>query len=316
MAITITNAANALKQYAIRYADQIAQPVRQGMEWEAVARPRQAYDSYVGATATATDLLQPFQCGFTPRGTINFDQVENRLQRIKFDFTLDCDDLEKFYSAWRAEWYEIHKKASEWSFEKYMWSEIILPKLIEEQNYLYYNGVYAAPTPPTPGALVDSMTGLKKKIADAITAATQIPTPINTGALTAANMVAAVELMQNSLPAPLQKAGGYFLMSMTRANQYWANYRDLYGAGVGMVGNDNPGSAVDNSSKRVVGLASMAGSDRIIYCPDIIWGKRIGEPYIPAPVIVEDIRQLKISLVYHRFIGVESFANCYVNNQA
>lgn len=314
MAITIESAANALKRYAIQYAPEISTALRQDMEWENAAKWRQTYDSYVAPTATVGELLQAYQCPITPKGSLAFDQVENRLQRIKWDLTITCDDLEVLYGSWRADWYEIHKDAADWSFPKYFVQQMVTPKWIEEQNWNYFNGSYVAPTLNTPGTSVGSMDGLKKKIAAWILAGNIVP--IITGAITSSNIVEKVELMNTSLPPQLQKVKGKFYMSNTMANWFWADYRAKYGTGNGIIGNENNELKVDNSGKTIMGMASMEGSQRIIFCPDLIIGKRTNEPYMPAPVFRTDIRQITMSVVYHRFIGVEHFFNLFVNDQA
>jgi len=314
--ITIDAAAATLKRYPVAYAKQWASVMRQSMEWEnpAIAKPRQALHTYTSPAANVGEVLQAYQCPWTPKGTVNFTGVDTQLFRIKWDFELTCDDIETFYASWMSEWVELDKDPVEWSLARYIYEQVVKPKITEEQNWNYYNAIYVAPTPGTAGASIASMTGLKKKIADYITGGDIVP--VVTGAITSANVVDKVETFTSALPPVHQKTAGKILMSQTMANWYYRDYRAKFGTGNGIIGNDNPGLAVDNTNKVVVGMASMEGSQRIIFNPDMIWVKRIGEAYMPEPVIVHDIRKLKMSIVYHRAIGTESFFNFYVNDQA
>lgn len=312
--ITIDALATTLKRAPITYAKDIAQKMRQGNEWEQYAKPRKTLHTFTAPTATVTDVLQAYQCAFTPKGGVNFESVDNPLYKIKFDFEFSCEDMEIWYESWMAEWYEIHKDSKDWAFPKYIYNEILIPKMIEEQNNNYYNGVAVTPTPGTATTSVGSMTGLKKKIADAITAGKLVP--IVTGAITSSNIVDKVEAMQDALPPIYQKAGGNFYMSQTMANWYWRDYRGSFGTGNGILGNPNDGLKIDNSNKNIIGMASMEGSQRIIYSPNLIWGSRTGEPYIPQVVVDASIRKVQFTMVYHRFIGFEYYFNTFVNDQA
>ena len=316
MAITIDVAAAALKRYPIEYAKQFATLMRQEIEWEdpKIAKARTALDSYVAPVANVGEVLQPYQCPWTPKGTADFKQVETRLQRIKWDFEITCDDMEVLFGSWLAEWYEMDKDPKLWSFPRFLYENVILPKLREEQNWNYYNGVYAAPTPGTAGASIASMDGLKTKIASWITGSAL--TPIPTGAITETNVVDAIEDFVASLPAHLKMKGGPILVSNTIANWYYRDYRAKFGTGNGILGNDNMDLKIDNSNKYVKGMASMEGSNRIIFAPDLIWLRRTAEAYMPAPVIIPDVRKIKMYIVYHRAIGTENFLNMFVNDQA
>jgi len=312
--ITIEALATSLKRAPITYAKDIAQKMRQDNEWEKYAKPRKTLHTYTAPIATVTDVLQAYQCDWTPKGGVNFDSVDNTLHRIKFDYEITCEDMEVLYETWLAEWYEMYKDSKDWAFTKYIFTEVILPKLVEEQNNNYYNGVAAVITPGTATTSIGSMTGLKKKIADYITAGKLVP--IVTGAITSANIVDKVEAMQDALPPIYQKAGGNFYMSQTMANWYWRDYRGSFGTGNGILGNPNDGLKIDNSNKNIIGMASMEGSQRIIYSPNLIWGSRTGEPYLPQVIIDTEIRKVKLSMVYSRFIGFEYFFNTFVNDQA
>lgn len=316
MALTIAGAADALLRYPVTYAKDIAAAMRLDNEWMAdnISSQRATDHTYVAPTAVLTDVIQAYQCQFTPKGGVTLDQVANTLDQLKVDISITCDDINKFYASWLSDWYEIGKDPKVWSFAKYLWTKLILPKVNEELNWNYYWGVKAAPTPGVAGSSVASMTGLSKKLDDYVTAGKLVP--ITTGAITTSNVVDRVETFVAALPPAQKRRPGAILVSQTIYEWYYKNYRLNFGTGNGVAGNDNIGAKIDGTNKWLQPMTSMEGSQKLIWAPDLIVGKRIGEADLPVPEVETSIRELKLSMVFHRFIGIEYFFNTFVNDQA
>lgn len=318
MAVTVAAAADGLNQFAVTKAQMIQQKLRTGLEIESLFTPRACDNTYSAPNATASEILQAYQWQFTAKGNVTLDAVENKLQKIKGDFVITADDLEKFWDTYMVEWHEIGRDPMEWNFPRYLYEEVFLPKILEEMNHNSYNGTYSAPTPGTPGDSINSVDGLAKKIADAITASSL--TEYATGALVASTMVDQIEAWCDSLPDPYRDAPGAILMSKTNAIAYGRDYRENFGTGNGVAGNENNELRVDYTKKRVIGLTAMEGSDRIIFSPDtkknLIWGTRRG--YATYPSIRWEKRQRTIegSFELYRFYGVEFWDHLFVNDQA
>lgn len=324
MAITIDSAVAALNRYCITYKKDINTRTRQGMVTENYLTPRTAMDSYVAPSANTTgDILQPFQCDWTPRFSVNFSAEEIRLQRIKLDIEFTCDDLEQWHEKWMCDWGEFGsgKNMTEWSFPRYIVEKELYPKITEELEYMSYNGAYAAPTAGTAGAYLTAVDGLKTKIAAAITA--NKLTPIAVGASTATTYYAKVKSFIDQLPNVYRVKGGTIFMNPDDVRAF---QQDVYAQGfanhVGFSAptcSDASEACVPFTNFKLVGLPSMIGSHRMIYSarPDnLIFVRRKGEPVLPKLTWESSKRTLSAWGEFHRAYGFEYAAELFVSDQA
>jgi len=316
---TIDAAATGLNQVQRTASAEIFQQKRIGLEWENLLPVRAADKIYMSPNATVTDILQPYQWQFTPKGTVAFDAVENTLRPIKADVKLTAEDLEEFWDSWKLEWFDLGKDPIMYSFPRYLYEVVYLDKVIEEMNQMAWTGEYAAPTPGTAGAYLESVDGFKKKIADAVTASDL--SEIATGALLPGTMVDQVEAFCDAIPQPYRDMPGKLMMSSTNARAYWRNYRALFGTGNGVAGNANNELRVDASNKVIQPMMSMDtdGSNRIIFVPDglpgLIWGVRRGFPQ-NLSLRWESIERIVKGLgEFYRFYGATYWEFVFVNDQ-
>ena len=321
MPITISGTADALNQFHTTFAANIKKAWMEGLELENRITPTPCEHTYAAPNVTLSDIVQPWQVAFTPNNSETFDSVENVLKPIKIDIQYTILEIEKFFDKWKVEWVELGggKSPLEWTFPRYMWEKCILPKVVHEMNSNAWHGVYAAPTPGTPGASVDSVDGFGKVIADAITA-TDI-TPITTGPPVSTTMVAQVETFCDGIPQPYRDAPGSIYMSKTNARLYARDYRNKYGYGVGVSGNTNEALMVDATNKRIIGLANMEGSDRWWFSPEagtnnIIFGVKKGLPSLPIIRWEQFERTIKGMAEFYRFYGFDYWDLVFVNDQA
>lgn len=319
MAVTLAGTSAALNQFAVQKATTIQQTMRQSLEFENVLPVRATDNTYSAPNASPTELIQPYQWQFTPKGDVTIDAVDNKLQKIKVDIILTADDLEKFWDSYMVEWSEIGKDEMEWSFPRYLYDNVYLPKILEEMNTNSWSGSYTAPTPGTAGASVNSVDGYKTKIEDAITASSL--TAYATGAFVASTMVNQIESWIDLLPIPYRDAPGLIFMSNTNAKMFYRDYRDKFGTGNGVAGNGNEELRVDMTQKKIVGMNNMEGSNRIIFYPtstkNMIWGTRRGYPtYFNLRWKDTDVRTIKGTAEIYRFYGFEFWDHLFVNDQA
>lgn len=317
--VTIDTAAAGLNLVQRTYAPEMFQARRIGLEWEMLLPARQADKIYTAANATPSDILQPYQWQYTPKGTVAFDAVENTLRPIKADVKLTAEDLEEFWDSWMLEWFEVGKDPITWSFPRYVYETVYVPKTIEEQNQMAWTGEYAAPTPGTAGAYLEAVDGFKKKIADAVTASdlSEIPT----GALLAGSIVDQVEGFCDAIPQPYRDLPGVLVMSSTNERLYQRNYRSLFGTGNGVAGNENNELRIDYTKKRIKGMSSMDtdGSNRIIFIPDglpgLIWVTRRG--FAPRLNIRWEAQERIVKGLgeFYRAFGATYWENVFVNDQ-
>lgn len=314
---TIASTAASLNRHAIQYAGNIQQKLRTGLEFENLLKPRACDNTYSAPNVSISEMIQQYQWQFTPKGNPTFDAVENKLQKIKVDILLTADDLEKYWDAWKVEWHEIGKNPLDWTLNRYLYDEVMMPKILEEMNQNSWSGVYAAPTAGTAGVSVNSVDGYNKVLTDAVAA--NLIVPIATGALVATTIVDQVETFCDAIPQPYRDLPGVLLMSKTNARNYARDYRAKFGTG-NSVNNPNDELRVDATMKRIVGIAAMEGSDKIIFDPasitNMIWGTRRG--YASYPTIRWDggIREIKGTAEFYRFYGFEYFEHLFINEQA
>ena len=97
MSTAIQAQATSLNRHAVTYASEMKKELRQGSEFERMLTPRACDNTYSAPNANIGEIVQQYQWKFTPKNNINFDAVENKLQKIKIDINFTADDLEIFY---------------------------------------------------------------------------------------------------------------------------------------------------------------------------------------------------------------------------
>lgn len=317
--ITVSSAVTALNQYCTQFAPQIAQLLKQELEFERMLPFVPCENTYVSPSVTISHPLQPYQAAFTPNNTESFSAVENRLEHGKVDLEFDQLQLEEFYDKWACNWFELGKSMLDNSYARYILETHIRPQLVEDMNLASWAGVRVNPTPGTAGTYLQSWNGFKKKIEDADTAGDL--TPIATGAPTSGAMVDFVRDFCYGLPITYRYKAGKIYMSATNAARYSEDYMEKYPRAVEVTTNPNaPVVRVDHFNKMVVGINAMEGSDRIFYSPDvtnnIIIGTRKNQPVYPVFRFQEIDRKLKVLSECSRFYGFEFYGHLFINDQA
>lgn len=135
--------------------------------------------SYRKALSTISTFTQPFQLQWTPNGTITHSPREIPLQLVKFDLELSSYEVyDTFIGFTHRE--KLPQSAQEYC--KYIVNSLIIPghaRDIELNGA--FAGVFAEPTPGTPGAVGTMINGVRHVMNVAIDAGTI--TPITLGAV-------------------------------------------------------------------------------------------------------------------------------------
>lgn len=323
MAVTIAGTATALNRYAATFKNEINTRLRQSLVTESEWSPRVADHTYVAAQVTTTELIQAYQCAFTPKNNHTFDDERIPLQRMKMDIQFSCDELDNWFDTFYHQWDEFGsgKKPEDWAFPKWLYVNEIMPKYEEELELLLsYKGVRVAPTAGTAGNTADAVDGMGKKIADAITANRIVP--IATGAITSANVLDKLNTFVDGLPVLHRESSGKIYMSPTNAR----NLAKLIFTPSANNANLDPLNTVEVlkfkvpfTNKIVMGLPSMEGRNRFVYSPrrdNMVVVRRRGEPVIPVIRWESFERTLKGYCEFHRGYGFEFGGEMYVNDQA
>lgn len=316
--ITIDAAASGLNQFVQRFSTKIHQSMKQGLEFEAQLPFVEAEYAYTGQDVVITGGLQPYQVAFTPNNAEAFDGITSFLRPIKVDLEFNADQLEKFFSKWKANWFTPDPAQTQVGYAQYVMNNHIIPQVIEDLNLASWSGEYNAPTPGTAGPAADSVDGFKKTIADQITAGRL--SPLTTGALASGTMVAQVRGFCDDIPEPYRYKRGKIFMSKTWAQAYADNYLEEYPTReVAEKGHDSLYLNVDHYNKTIVGITAMEGDDRMICVFDtmesMIIGTRTGFPRYFNFRFEEEDRKLKVFSEIYRFYSFETCKHMFVNEQ-
>lgn len=115
-------------------------------------------------------VTQPFQLAWTPTGNSTFKPAPIPLFELKVDFEESSYKVEKTWAGF------LHKEGldeSQQPLPVWLLEKLVVPRHIHDVELNgCFNGVYAAPTAGTPGAVGTMMNGVKKVINDGITATT------------------------------------------------------------------------------------------------------------------------------------------------
>lgn len=320
MTITIDAAAQHLLDHTRTFNAEIQTATRLGLEMETMV-PYRGSDGeyYVTSRASSTEVLQPYQPQFTPKGSVDHDETSIRVRPIKLDLTFTEEDLEQFYDSWKIEWMNAGKNPLEWTYPRYIYEKELLPQILEEINTNSWSGIYAAPTPGTAGASAASVNGYKKVLADLITASAI--TPIVIGATTASNARENVEAFLAAIPEKITKKGGKILMSPAQRRFFVTDYRGefMQAPGVYPQGGGPKKVEVDDYNVELVSVASMAGSGRWIFLPNgrdnMVWVSRKEYPTYPQIIFDTAPRVLQMYATFYRGYGFEYPQEVYVNDQ-
>lgn len=317
--ISIEATAAGLNQFNQRFSNKIHDAMRQGLEFESVLPFVQADYAYTGQEVAIGDTLQPYQHQFTPQNEETFDGITSYLKPLKVDLLFTAEQLEKFFNKWRAEWFKPDPADIQVTYAQYVIQNHILPKVTEELNLVSWDGEHAAPTPGTPGAILESVDGFRKAIETHI--ADNRLSPITTGAIVPSTLVDQVREFCREVPEPYRYKMGKIFMSKTNAQYYADNYQDLFPSRkVNEEEQDKLYLRVDHYNKTIIGVTAMEGSDRMVMVFDnaesMIIGERIGYPrYFNFRFEPED-RTLKCFSEIYRFYNFETCKHCFVNEQS
>lgn len=323
MTITIDSAAEFLNLHSHTFAPQIRTQLLEGLEVENMLSPALSDGEYYAAErAVAGEILQPYQGGYTPKGSITHSENTIRVRPIKVDMDWTETDLKKWWDSYRASRFEAGIDPLTWTFPKYIMERVLIPKMYSDMNNVAWNGVYAAPTTGTPGAAVDSVNGFKKVIADLVT-----DSKINvvaSGTFTATEIRENLELFMDSIPEHIVSRGGKILLSAGNRRKYVRDYRgEFYQNNTGIHANNNAPRSVmlDDYDVELVGIRSMGASNRFIFVPNeaepnMRFVSRNGYAMYPEFIFKSsNPRILHMSATIYRGYGFEDPANIYVSNQ-
>lgn len=212
-------------------------------------------DELVVTEAIATEVMQPYQSEFTPKGELKFTPEILKTRYAKADISLDpnvfrATHLADFLETATSEEHELVRLA----YNEY------LKRAASDTTRAVIAGTYKAPSSGTAGKAIDSCDGFLTFIAKAITA-TKI-TPTTTGDITSENILEQVEAIYMSIPEDMRTGDLRCYMSNNLRRMYFQALRDALGTNSDYRGWDG---MVDATEIPVVGLPYMGSSNRIVF---------------------------------------------------
>jgi hypothetical protein len=145
------------------------------------------------------EFLQAYQSAWTPKNSFELDSETLELQQIKVDITWTAEQIYGFFKKWRPGIAQFGDSPLQNKFfTDYLVYAHIYPKILEEFNNIYFNGVFVPPTPGQPGVSINSIDGMKSRILSAHAAGRLNYIPI--GVVTPANIGVKTKLFCDILP--------------------------------------------------------------------------------------------------------------------
>ena len=234
----------------------------QGRELQNHVTPIKTNDSVFRlGNAAFSELVQPFQKTFTQKGGLTVVPNEIRVFNIKIDDEFYPDELK---ASWLGFLTAHNVSRTEWPLVKYL-MENYYRKQIDRDMEMdeYYKGVFAAPTPGTPGAAGTSMNGLQMQLYAGVQDDSINSIPI--GDLDAATIFDQVELFTDGISEVYQGEEMKVFMSRKWYKKYMQDKRAQ-----GFYQRLNAGdidSGIDFTPQSVMPLACMTGTDDIFCTP-------------------------------------------------
>lgn len=321
--ITIAGSATFLNDQSRQFAPEIRAQILQGLEMESnILAPKMSDgEFYVVERAVSGQMLQPYQGGYTPTGSVTHGETSIRVRPIKMDMDWTETDLKKWWDAYLGSRFEAGRDPMTWTFPKYIYDKVLLPKISAELNSISWDGSYAAPTPGTPGAVLASVDGFKKIIADAVTATTI--NVVATGVFTATDIREKVEDFLDAIPTEVTNLGGKILMSMSNLRKYFRDYRGEFtqsSSGPYAQNNGVQKIFIDGYNVEIMGVMAMGSSNRWIFVPNtqadnMSFIGRQGYAMYPEIIFDHSPRVLHMYATIYRGFGFEAPQDIYVNDQ-
>lgn len=312
--INLTDLAAQLGAYSLQVEKKVWAKVQQGITLENyLDKVPNVTDEYAVTNASFSEVLQPWQSGFQPKGTASFNARKNKVRQIKGDVLIDeIDEIHRQYISYMAG--AENDDRQKWPLVPFIVNELIVPKVQAEMAVNSVSGVYAAPTPGTPGASIASTNGLLTEIAADITATDLVP--IVTGALTPANIIDGIEGFVDDIPSEWKSKIKRIILAEDLVTMYQRAYRVEFGTTLTYSGMTKM-PKVDGTNIELVGIPEMNGSQRMIATYDknlIVMMNKIDRPTrLNAQTMYRDV---VLMLDFFRGYGYRTFDGMFVNDQA
>lgn len=212
---------------------------------------------YQMGNSALSQVVQPFQKGWTPKGDVTFTPNPIPLEKFKVDLDIYPDEIEESWLGFLA---SNNLSRKEWPLVRYIMEEHLVQRIDNDMESLeYYKGEKTAVVAGTAGATGTTMDGLKK------TLITDKVNHLTMAALSASTIYDQVEEAYESISEAYQNAPMLVCMSPKWKRAF---LKDKRAAGFYEI--TKPGEisdTLDFTPGKVCGLPSMIGTDDIFITP-------------------------------------------------
>jgi hypothetical protein len=161
--------------------------------------PVRTQGKYTAPNIRVGEFLQAYQSAWTPKNNFQIDSETLELQQIKVDITWTAEQIHSFFKKWRPGIAQFGDSPLQNKFfTDYLVYAHVYPKILEEFNNIYFNGVFVPPVAGQPGVSINSVDGMKSRILAAHAAGRL--TYIAMGRVTASTIGVKTKLFCDSLP--------------------------------------------------------------------------------------------------------------------
>ena len=216
------------------------------------------------STVEMSEILQPYQDEFTPKGDVEFKPVTTLLHKVKIDQEFNPHKLQ---STWLAFLASNKTDVSTWPFIRWFIQVYLMKKSKEDMEmHSIYSGVQKAPETGVAGDAVDTMDGIETIMNKHILNGSLVP--ITVGAIEALDedFVTQVEEFVQGIPEKYRYMPLELNMNRSLRDKFKrgtrAKYKMTYAPG-----DIKNFQVADAENVTVVGRPSMQGKDRIWCSP-------------------------------------------------
>ncbi|MEL6140766.1 MAG: hypothetical protein AAFU67_04030 [Bacteroidota bacterium] len=260
-------AAQAYKDFVEEFKDDLFAQIFYGFKTGELATPHQGVKGRLVLTEleVSRDLARRWNAPFEGFTNTSYTPTMLNVVTNKVEHSVIPQEFEGSYLGMMR---RKGQSPTDYPFQAFILGKII-QKLRSELEFAAWSGVEAG-TPANSDLLRQTFDGYLQQITDLITATTI--TPVGTGALTQANILASLRTMWDSVDSAYKENGTDIFMSYTTYDLYRRAYKDTYNvdpAYIKMEGSSYQGIAFEltNENTMIHPMPGMGSSSRIVMTP-------------------------------------------------
>lgn len=211
------------------------------------------------ANPIITNFLQPYQAGFTPKGSVDFHPNEIAMKQCKVDVEIHPEEIEESWLGFLAG--KSSEDLEKWPITIYI-AQLVRDNVAKEKEvFCSYLGQYQQPVIGTAGEAINCFDGLKKQLLDGVKSDYPVHIIEGMGELNTDDVFDQIEYFYAHLPEVYRREGMPIFISDDMLLAYLKTKRER---GFYSIKDDGGISTrVDFGRSTIFSLPSMAGTTDI-----------------------------------------------------